>query len=85
MIEFILLLAAGLIGGLLAGLSGIGTGIIMLAVIPFALGAYNIPESYFVSITIANTVFATMMSSLINVITSLRQQGFYKKKQFGSV
>ncbi len=64
----------------MAGLSGIGTGIIMLAVIPFALQAYDIPESYFVSITIANTVFATMMSSLINVITSLRQQGFYKKE-----
>lgn len=80
MTEFILLLLAGLIGGLLAGLSGIGTGIIMLAVIPFALQAYNIPESYFVSITIANTVFATMMSSLINVFTSLRQQGFYKKE-----
>lgn len=80
MTEFILLLLAGLIGGLLAGLSGIGTGIIMLAVIPFALQAYDIPESYFVSITIANTVFATMMSSLVNVITSLRQQGFYKKE-----
>ncbi len=80
MVEFILLLLAGLIGGLLAGLSGIGTGIIMLAVIPFALEAYDIPESYFVSITIANTVFATMMSSLINVFTSLRQRGFYKKE-----
>lgn len=80
MTEFILLLLAGLIGGLLAGLSGIGTGIIMLAVIPFALHAYDIPDSYFVSITIANTVFATMMSSLINMITSLRQQGFYKRE-----
>ena len=64
----------------MAGLSGIGTGIIMLAVIPFALRANNIPEAYFVSLTIANTVFATMMSSLVNVITSIRQQGFYKKE-----
>jgi uncharacterized membrane protein YfcA len=80
LIEFILLLLAGLIGGLLAGLSGIGTGIIMLAVIPFALQAYDIPESYFVSITIANTVFATMMSSLVNVFTSIRQRRFYKKE-----
>lgn len=80
MTEFILLLLAGLTGGLLAGLSGIGTGIIMLAVIPFALRANNIPEAYFVSLTIANTVFATMMSSLVNVITSIRQQGFYKKE-----
>jgi uncharacterized membrane protein YfcA len=80
MTEFILLLLAGLIGGLLAGLSGIGTGIIMLAVIPYALHENNIPEAYFVSLTIANTVFATMMSSLVNVITSIRQQGFYRKE-----
>ena len=80
MIEFILLLLAGLIGGLLAGLSGIGTGIIMLAVIPFALQANDIPEEYFVSLTIANTVFATMMSSFVNVITSIRSQGFYKRE-----
>ncbi len=80
MTEFILLLLAGLISGLLAGLTGIGTGIIMLTVIPFALRANNIPEAYFVSLTIANTVFATMMSSLVNVVSSIRPQGFYKKE-----
>ncbi len=80
MIENLLLVAAGVIGGFIAGLTGLGTGIIMLGVIPLMLMQYGIPESQYVSVIIANTIFATLISSLANVITSLRQQMFYAKE-----
>lgn len=75
MIFFISLLVTGLIGGLLAGITGIGTGIVMIAIIPHALQHLGIPESEIVQFTIANTLFATMCSSFINNI-----QVFLKKE-----
>ncbi len=80
MVENVLLVAAGIIGGLIAGLTGLGTGIIMLGVIPLMLIQYGIPENQYVSVIIANTIFATLISSLANVATSLRQRMFYLKE-----
>jgi uncharacterized protein len=77
MIENLLLASAGLIGGFIAGLTGIGTGFIMLAVIPLALPQFQVPASYFVSMTIANAIFATFISSLANMLTTIRQKSFY--------
>jgi len=79
-IENLLLVVAGLIGGFIAGLTGIGTGFIMLSVIPLALPYFNVPEYYFVSVTIANTIFATLISSTANVATTIRQKAFYPKE-----
>ena len=80
MIENLLLGLAGLIGGFIAGLTGIGTGFIMLAVIPLVLSRFGVPDQYFVSVTIANAIFATLISSLANVATTIRQKSFYGKE-----
>lgn len=80
--ENLLLAAAGLIGGFIAGLTGIGTGIIMLAVIPMVLHHFGVPTHYYVSITIANAVFVTLLSSFTNVLTTLRQRTFYHYETF---
>ncbi len=80
MIENLLLAAAGLTGGFIAGLTGIGTGFIMLAVIPLALPLFGVPESYFVPVTIANAIFATFVSSLANMLTTIRQKSFYLRE-----
>jgi uncharacterized protein len=79
-IENLLLAVAGLIGGFIAGLTGIGTGFIMLAVIPLALHHFGVPESYYVSVTVANAIFATLISSIANILTSLRNKAFYLKE-----
>lgn len=80
MVENLLLVGAGLVGGFIAGLTGIGTGFIMLAIIPMVLSRFGVPDSYFVSVTIANAIFATLVSSLANVATSIRQKMFYVKE-----
>lgn len=80
MAENLLLVAAGLIGGFIAGLTGIGTGFIMLAVIPLVLVQFGVPESYYVSVTIANAIFATLVSSIANILISLRKKAFYLKE-----
>lgn len=80
MAENLLLAAAGLIGGFIAGLTGIGTGFMMLAVIPLVLAGFGVPEQYMVSVTIANAIFATLISSLANVATTIKQKSFYLKE-----
>lgn len=80
MFENLLLAIAGMIGGFIAGLTGIGTGFIMLAVIPIALPYLGVPEDYFVSITIANSIFATFVSSAANMVTTIHQKHFYLKE-----
>jgi len=82
MIENLLLLMAGMIGGFIAGLTGIGTGFIMLAVIPLVLVNFGVPESSIVSATIANAIFATLISSLANVATTIQNKTFYVKETF---
>ncbi|MFN3839829.1 MAG: sulfite exporter TauE/SafE family protein [Cyclobacteriaceae bacterium] len=77
MIENFLLAAAGLIGGFIAGLTGIGTGFLMLAVIPLVLVHFQVPDEYFVTVTIANAIFATMVSSFANMATTIRRKNFY--------
>lgn len=69
-----------MIGGFIAGLTGIGTGFMMLAVIPLVLTHFGVPDNYVVSATIANSIFATMVSSFANMATTIRQKKFYIKE-----
>ena len=80
MIIYFLLFLAGLFGGFIAGIPGIGTGFIMIAIIPIALHSIGIPESEIVRFTIANTIFATMCSAFANNLRLLLQNQFYKKE-----
>jgi len=80
MVENLLLVAAGIVGGFIAGLTGIGTGFIMLAVIPSVLSRFGVEDQLVVSVTIANAIFATFISSFANVITTIRQKLFYLRE-----
>lgn len=80
MIENLLLAVAGMIGGFVAGLTGIGTGFMMLAVIPLVLSHFGVPDDFFVRTTIANAIFATLISSAANIITTVRQKLFFLKE-----
>lgn len=80
MIENLLYVLAGIIGGFIAGLTGLGTGIVMLGVIPIMLLRYGVPDHQVVSVIIANTIFATLVSSFANVVTSMRQKMFFWKE-----
>lgn len=78
MIYFLLSLA-GLVGGFIAGLTGIGTGFLMIVVIPLALQYMNMAEAEMVRFTIANTIFATMCSALVNNLTMWRKKQIHMK------
>lgn len=78
--EFFFLVLAGILGGFIAGLVGIGTGIIMLAIIPLVLPQYGVKPDDAVTYTVANTIFATMCSALVNIATVLRQGNMPWKK-----
>lgn len=80
MTENLLLVVAGIVGGFISGITGLGTGIIMLGVIPIVLAQYGVPESQLVSVIIANTIFSTLASSFANVATTLRQKMFFLKE-----
>lgn len=81
MIYFLLSLA-GLVGGFIAGLTGIGTGFLMIVVIPLALQYMNMPDTEMVRFTIANTIFATMCSAFVNNLTMWRKKQVYLKDMF---
>lgn len=77
---YLLLLLAGLIGGFIAGMAGIGTGFLLIAIIPIALKSLGIPDEEIVKLTIANTIFATMCSSFVNAVTTIIKTRFYPKE-----
>lgn len=76
----ILLFLVGLIGGFIAGLAGIGTGFLLVVVIPLTLEHLGVPAELWAKLTIANTIFATMCSSLVNNLTTYRSGNFYKQE-----
>jgi uncharacterized protein len=73
---YALLLAAGIIGGFLSGLLGIGGGIIYIFIIPYALLFWNIPPAWHAQIIIANSLAAIFFSSLA------ANYAHYKKKYY---
>ncbi len=80
MLIFFALLVAGFAGGFLAGITGIGTGFVMIVVIPIALNHLGIPASEVVRFTIANTIFATMCASFTNNLRLIIKGEIYKKE-----
>jgi len=82
---YIYLFLAGLVGGFIAGLAGIGTGFLLIAIIPLALYHLGIPPNETVKLTIANTIFATTCSSFMNNLTTIKKGKFYAKESFLAV
>jgi uncharacterized protein len=79
MLYYIILLLTGLLGGFLAGLIGIGGGIIYVLVLPYLLLEMGLSESEVVQYTIANSVVGTMFAGLAGNIAHLKRREFYWK------
>lgn len=80
MIESLLLLASGLVGGFLAGLLGIGGGVIYIIILPYALSHIGVPNEEIVQYTIANSILGTFFASLSGNIAHLRKREFYPRQ-----
>jgi uncharacterized membrane protein YfcA len=80
MIDLLWLIMAGLGGGILAGLLGIGGGIIYVLVLPYALTKAGIPSEFLSQFTIANSIFGVLFASLASNILNIRKHDFYPKE-----
>lgn len=77
---YILLFLVGLIGGFLAGLIGIGGGVMYVLVLPYLLASMGFPSDDIVQLTIANSIFGTMFAALSGNIALWRREEFYPKE-----
>ncbi|MGW8122958.1 sulfite exporter TauE/SafE family protein [Roseivirga echinicomitans] len=80
MIEFILLFIMGLLGGFMAGLIGVGGGIMYILIFPYLLINMGYPDAEIVQYTIANSLVGTMFAALSgNVALILKREFFWKE------
>lgn len=71
---YLLLLGAGLAGGLLAGLLGIGGGIFFLLVLPDALRTLGVAPADMAATVVANSLVGTLLSALAAGYQHVRTQ-----------
>ena len=80
MLDLLLLFLMGLIGGFLAGLIGIGGGVMYILVLPYLLSGMGFPQEEIVQYTIANSIFGTMFAALAGNISHIKQRFFFWKE-----
>ncbi len=77
MILYFLLFLAGIIGGFLAGLIGIGGGVIYIFILEMAFVQMGILDAELAQFTIANSIFAVFFASSSANITFIKLKQFY--------
>jgi uncharacterized membrane protein YfcA len=82
MLELFGLVSAGFAGGILAGLLGIGGGIIYVLILPYALEHAGIPSDHLAQLTISNSIFGVLFASLSANYMNIRNHDFYPKESF---
>ena len=81
--EQLLLIISGFFGGLLAGLLGVGGGIIYILILPSALSNAGVCDEQLIAYTIANSLFAIFIASFSANIRSILNNTFMYKEVFG--
>jgi len=80
MLEALLLLISGFLGGVLAGLLGIGGGIIFLLILSFILPVLGIADEEFVQYQLANSMVGVFFATLSSSISLIKIKQFYFKQ-----
>ena len=80
MIDLFWLVLAGIGGGILAGLLGVGGGIIYVLVLPYALTNAGIPSELLAQFTIANSIFGVLFASLATNLLNIYKHEFYPRE-----
>lgn len=78
--EFIWLILSGIIGGLIAGLLGLGGGIFYILVLPIALRFFGVDESFLSSYVVANSLLGVAFASGISILSDFSKQKLYIKE-----
>ena len=79
MLPYLILFIAGIVGGFIAGLIGIGGGIIYVLVIPIALRHLGISEAEIPQFTIANSLFAIFIASALVNAQHFKNKIYYRE------
>ncbi len=75
-----LIFLAGIAGGLLAGLLGIGGGIIYIMILPIALKHVGVASSDLIEYTIANSVLTIFFATAVGMVMHWVRKEFYWKQ-----
>ncbi len=78
--ETISLFLAGLLGGFLAGYTGVGGGIVYIMVLPYVFTKQGVEEHSLAAIIVANSIFGIFLASLLSVVTHARLKTLYVKE-----
>lgn len=76
---YIALLLSGVLGGVLAGMLGIGGGIIYVFALGFFLPKYGVVEAEFAQFIIANSLFCVFFASISSSISLYKRKEFYPR------
>jgi len=76
----IYLILAGLAGGFIAGLLGVGGGVFYILILPYALASLQVPQQELTQYIIANSLFGAFAAALSGSITLLRYKQIYPKE-----
>lgn len=79
-VDYLILLFSGLFGGLLAGLLGIGGGVIYILILTPFLYGLGVCENEIIEYTIANSVFAIFMASVSGNVINYFKKEFYSSQ-----
>ncbi len=76
---YLFLFVLGLIGGFLAGLLGVGGGLIYIIILQYVFKKY-IDDTYEITrFILANSIFATIFASISSILRQIRQNTFYSR------
>lgn len=77
LIDILLLIVAGALGGFLSGLLGVGGGIIFIPILDFAFKYYGFPKEETVVLLLANSLFIIFFTGIVNSYKQYRIKNFH--------
>jgi uncharacterized membrane protein YfcA len=80
MAQVIILIASGVLGGVLAGLLGIGGGIVFLLILSFILPNVGVPVDELVQYQLANSILGVFFATFSANIALIKIKEFYTKQ-----
>ncbi len=76
---YLLLFFAGVVGGFISGMLGVGGGLIYILILPTAFLYLGIPEQEVAQYTIANSLLGTFFAASFGTFNHFRNKEFYPK------
>lgn len=76
---YLLLFLAGIVGGLISGLLGVGGGLVYILILPVAFSYLGVPSQEIAQYTIANSLLGTFFAASFASFNHIRNREFFLK------